>query len=144
MLDLKFEYNQWLKIDFKSQTIRVKLDSLQYNDTIHIFQDEKNKILRSFEDNNIRDLHGDILYAENYRTMPPSDFKINVSLNGKPQTSITIDTDYKDKGPFPFTKRYKILSFQNEILSILDNKPGVKKAKAALLKYMSDHHIILL
>jgi hypothetical protein len=142
--DLAFNYNPWLKIDLKTKVISVRLDSLQYIDTIYLTKEEQSKVMASFNDNYIWEIKGDTLFSELYRTMPASDFTINVLLKGKPWSSISIDSDYKNKGLLPFTKRHRMVSFKNDVLTILDNKAEVKKAKAVLLKYMQEHHLFLL
>lgn len=133
-----FVYNPWLKIDFETQVLNIDYQSLKYTDTIRLSKEDKVFITNSFYRNKIDEIKGNMLYADKYRTMPPSDFKIRLFNKEKLQAEIAIDFDYKNKGYLPFGQRYRVISFRDEVLEILNKNQEVQKALSVFTKYDSN------
>ncbi len=136
-----FNYNPWLTIDFRSKILKVELGDFKYSDQINFTDKDEMKIVGSFKHFRINKITGKLLFAEEQRTMPPSDFQIKVLLNKEIRTELTIDNDYNKRGIFPFSERYRVISFRNDILKVLNSKKEIKKAMIELLRYKRENNL---
>lgn len=126
--DLVFFYNRWVSVNIKTKIVEVKYGNLHYVDTISIQPKAKELIFSSFKRNRLNEFQGEHFYYDNHR-LPSNDFEVRIYEGGKLRSTLLIDYDFKNEKSKTLVKGNEIMKFKNEVLSVLDNVPEVKKAR---------------
>jgi len=124
---LKIIYPDVIMIDYNDKKIKVENEDLKYVDSLRLTSAQQAVIENSFRTNGIGSLKGKFLYSPKNAPQPPTYIFVRVFKNNQLQSEIQYDF-YERKGTWPFSKKYRDLSFKEDLVNILENNAEIKKA----------------
>jgi len=139
-----FLYGNWTTIDLLTGNLKIDHLGLQYKDKINFSNEEKLKIIKSFNKYGMGKKMNEVWCLDENSFMPPCNDEIWIYYNNKIQSKLVINFNYTINTFQWHNQEYRIVSFRNDINKLLENNRDFKRALDTLQKFQKQKKAIFL